>query len=101
MGTSDFNIFWDRYGKKRERGDAERAWQRLTEKERQDAIGGISAYHRQAERQGTSILYPAAYLNQRLWQKARRQRGRRPSAAKAAVPSSSASGNQFYGMEIW
>ena len=38
-----FQTFWDRYGKKRERGDAERAWQRLTDKEQQQAIEQLKA----------------------------------------------------------
>lgn len=88
-----FQTFWDRYGKKRERSDAERAWQRLTDKEQQQAVDGLAAYHK---RQGANIPYPAAYLNQRLWQKPKRsQRGR-----CSTVPPSKAT-DPFSEMELW
>ena len=78
--SSDFNIFWELYGKKRERGDAERAWGRLTDDERQAAVKGIAAYHKQCQKEGKAPSYPAAYLNQKqLWQKTK---GRPPKAAK-------------------
>ena len=80
MNSNDFNIFWERYGKKRERGDAERAWQRLTDAEQQAAIRGIDAYHRQCQKEGKVPSYPATYLNQRhLWRKIK---GRPPRSAK-------------------
>lgn len=92
-----FQTFWDRYGKKRERFDAERAWQRLTDKERQSAISGIVPFHKRSARQGTAIPYPAAYLNQRMWETARR-RGGRPM--KAAVPAGTGK-DPFDEMELW
>lgn len=67
MCDTDFQTFWDCYGKKRERSDAERAWQRLTAKDQQAAIRGVTAYHRRCKQRGIETAYPAAYLNQRLW----------------------------------
>lgn len=97
MMDNDFNTFWNRYGKKRERGDAERAWHRLSADEQQAAVSGITAYRRRCEQQGTAPSYPAAYLNQRLWQKPRRGRTRQ---AKAEDSRTDGTGS-FYGMEIW
>ena len=88
-----FQTFWDRYGKKRERGDAERAWQRLTDREQQQAIDGLAAYHKR--QQGATISYPAAYLNQRLWQKPKR--GRHSAVRSTVCPSK----DPFSEMEMW
>ena len=90
-----FQTFWDRYGKKRERGDAMKAWQRLTPEEQQAAIDGIPAYRRQCEERGTAMLYAQGYLNQRRWQQAGRRRGRKPSSPP---PSTS---DPFGEMEMW
>jgi hypothetical protein len=92
-----FQIFWDRYGKKRERSDAERAWQRLTGKEQQQAIDGIPAYHKRQH--GATIPYPAAYLNQRLWQKPKR--GNRSAAGTVRVAPASGRKDPFDEMELW
>ena len=80
-----FETFWELYGKKRERSDASRAWQRLTDDEQQAAIRGIAAYHRQCQKDGRTLPYPAAYLNQHLWQ---RSKGRPPKTARrpATIP---------------
>lgn len=94
--SSDFNIFWEHYGKKRERSDAERAWQRLDDAEQQAAIKGIVAYHKRCRQEGKETSYPAAYLNQHLWQT---RRGRRPSTAKANVQAGPAKG--FTDPETW
>ena len=93
-----FQTFWDRYGKKRERSDAERAWQRLDDKERQAAINGIVAYQKRCRQQGGDVPYPASYLNQRLWQK---PKGRPPKYQKKVAETVTTAGDQFYGMEVW
>lgn len=94
--AEDFNTFWEQYGRKRERSDAERAWQRLTDDERRAAIKGIAAYHRRCMKEGKATSYPAAYLNQKnLWKKTK---GRPPKSAKKAVRPA---GNPFDEMEMW
>lgn len=93
-----FQVFWNSYGKKRERMDAGRAWQRLTDKDRQAAINGIPSYHKQCQQQGKDLPYPAAYLNQRLWQK---PKGRPPKHRQKAAKTDTSADGYFYGMEIW
>lgn len=96
--ATGFQTFWDRYGKKRERGDAERAWLRLTEQEQLAAINGITAYQKRCQQQGGDVPYPAAYLNQRLWQK---PKGRPPKYQKKVAETVTTAGDQFYGMDLW
>ena len=97
MSTPTFQIFWDRYGKKRERGDAEHAWHRLTADEQQAAIDGIAAYRQQCECQGIAMLYAQGYLNQRRWQKTRRQYGKKSANDTAATVRT----DPFEEMEMW
>ena len=93
-----FQTFWDQYGKKRERSDAERAWLRLTEQEQRAAIKGIAAYRKRCSQQGEDVPYPAAYLNQRLWQK---PKGRPPKHAAARSADSVTGNSPFDVMEMW
>jgi hypothetical protein len=62
-----FDEFWDAYDKKENRRAAERAWGRLSAKDRRAAIDGIAEY--QAHRSDRKFWkHPQGYLNGRLWE---------------------------------
>lgn len=60
--------FWDVYDLKRNRMAAERAWNRLSAKDRYAACMGISAYREECLRSGIAMMYPQGYLNDRRWE---------------------------------
>ena len=64
----DFKEFWDAYGLKRDRIDAERAWNRLSASDRRAAVAGIGRYREQCRRSGVSMMYGHGYLNHRRWE---------------------------------
>ena len=66
--TPDFQQFWDGYGLKRDRIAAERAWKRLSAKDRRAAMAGITAYRGDCLRRGVSMMYAQGYLNHRRWE---------------------------------
>lgn len=63
-----FQTFWDAYGLKRDRIAAERAWKRMSSKDRQKAFAGIVSYREECQRRGISMMYPQGYLNHRRWE---------------------------------
>lgn len=69
MANTDitFSDFWDAYNLKRDRQRAERAWNRLSAKDRRDACNGIEAYQSACRITGKYISYAQGYLNNRLW----------------------------------
>lgn len=66
--TTDFQTFWDAYALKRDRIAAERAWKKLTSKDRKAAIDGIDRYKKDCEKRGISRMYAQGYINHRRWE---------------------------------
>ena len=65
----DFKAFWNAYGLKRERQDAERAWNGLSAQDRRAAVDGIAAYRESCRERGVAMKYAQGYLHQRLWER--------------------------------
>ena len=65
---TDFQTFWNTYALKRDRIAAERAWNRLSEKDKQAALAGIATYSDYCERHGICLMYAQGYLNHRRWE---------------------------------
>ena len=68
MAEITFQNFWDAYALKRDRIAAERAWKKLSSKDRQAAIDGIAPYRDDCQRRGISRMYAQGYLNHRRWE---------------------------------
>ena len=64
----EFAAFWDAYGLKRNRIKAERAWERLSDKDRRAALAGIGAYQAECRRTGVAVMYAQNYLSCRRWE---------------------------------
>lgn len=64
----DFKAFWDAYGKKRDRGAAEKVWKRLSARDRRAAVEGIAAYREACRRDGVAMMYGQGYLSHRRWE---------------------------------
>lgn len=93
--TLDFKTFWDHYGLKRERIDAENAWDRLSAKDKRAAFNGIKRYREDCQRQGMDMKYAQSYLNQRRWE-GKMDKPRQPHPLKPAgnAPGAKGRGNQ-------
>ena len=63
-----FKDFWDAYGLKRDRISAERAWNRLSAKDKKNAFEGIGQYRDECRRSGVSMMYAQGYINHRRWE---------------------------------
>lgn len=63
-----FQQFWDAYGLKRDRIAAERAWSRLTAKDKRKAIRAIDDYTADCARRGISRMYAQGYLSHRRFE---------------------------------
>ena len=63
-----FQQFWDAYGLKRDRIAAERAWSRLTAKDKRMAIRAIDDYAADCARRGISRMYAQGYLSHRRFE---------------------------------
>lgn len=93
--TLDFQQFWDAYsrayGCKRDRYKAERAWARLSARDRRDAFMGIIPYRDRCLADGISMMYGQGYLTHRRWE----DEGVAPSPAtsKTATPCASPQGS--------
>ena len=64
-----FSMFWDKYAYKVGKPEAEKAWSKLSEIDRQQAYHYISAYEAFRKNSLHNKLYPASYLNARRWVK--------------------------------
>ena len=64
----EFKTFWDAYALKRNRIKAERAWERLSDKDRRAALAGIAAYQQECRRTGVAVMYAQNYLACRRWE---------------------------------
>lgn len=68
-----FEKFWDTFNYKKNKPTAEKAWNKLNNKDRAAAMEAIPKYYAFLEHQRTTgfnqtTLYPATYLNQRRWE---------------------------------
>lgn len=100
--TPTFPEFWNAYGLKRDRIAAEKAFLRLSVKDRIAAFNGITAYREDCQRRGFAMMYAQGYLNHRRWEDETEASAPAsvPSAASPSQPSSPTPGSQP-NMEIW
>lgn len=63
-----FQQFWDAYALKRDRIAAERAWNKLSAKDKRKAIEAIPDYTSDCAQRGISRMYAQGYLNHRRWE---------------------------------
>ena len=98
-GTPTFPEFWDAYGFKRDRIAAEKAYLRLSAKDRLAAFNGIAAYREDCQRRGVAMKQAQGYLNHRRWEDELEEPV--PSAASPSQPSSSPTPDSQPDMEIW
>ena len=63
-----FQTFWNAYALKRDRIAAERAWKKLSAKDKQAAMTSIAPYRESCERSGIRMMYAQGYLNHRRWE---------------------------------
>ncbi len=64
----EFDQFYEAYPLHLGRKDAEKAWRRLSVKDRRAARDGIARYCAICQQQGVSYKYPQGYLNGRRWE---------------------------------
>ena len=68
----DFSEFHDAYGRaygrKLDRLAAERAWRRLSARDKRAAIAGIENYADDCRQRGIAMKYPSGYLNLHRWE---------------------------------
>lgn len=80
---SDFDAFWDAYGKKVGKGAAEKAWTKATKQAAATSIIGAAvehrAWHSRANTEARFIPHPATWLNEKRWADERPE----PTTAKA------------------
>lgn len=62
-----FDTFWKAYPLRKGRLEAERAWNRLSEKDKKDALADIPAYIAECQQKGISFKYPQGWLNGHRW----------------------------------
>ncbi len=63
-----FQQFWDAYKLKRDRIAAERAWNKLSAKDKRRAIEAIPAYTSDCAQRGISRMYAQGYLSHRRFE---------------------------------
>lgn len=102
-GTPTFPEFWDAYGFKRDRMAAEKAFLRLSAKDRLAAFNGIAAYRADCQQHGVRMMYAQGYLNHRRWEDETEASAPAsvPYAASPSQPSSSPPPGSQPDMEIW
>ena len=64
----EFDEFYKLYPLKKGKPCAERAWKKLSEKDKKEAIEKLPAYIADCVTNKRSFKYPATYLNQRTWE---------------------------------
>lgn len=95
-GTPTFPEFWDAYGFKRDRMAAEKAFLRLSAKDRLAAFNGIAAYRADCQQRGIRMMYAQGYINHRRWE------DERSPVETVAIPSQpSPTPGEPPKMEIW
>lgn len=63
-----FETFWSLYNHKVKRVVSEKAWERINQKDRMEAIKGIKPYDHYLARKGVGKAHAATYINQRYWE---------------------------------
>ena len=63
----EFKDFWKAYPRKRGKEDAEKAWKRLTAREKQKALAALPAYIADYQQNNISFKYPQGWLNGKRW----------------------------------
>lgn len=63
-----FDDFWDSYGYKKSKKDAVKAWNKLSDNDKRDAISAIPAYKEDCKIHNRNMQHPATYLNGRTWE---------------------------------
>jgi len=98
-----FPEFWDAYALKRDRMAAEKAYLRLSAKDRLAAFNGIAAYREDCQQHGVRMMYAQGYLNHRRWEDEPEASAPAsvPYAASPSQPSSSPTTGSQPDMEIW
>lgn len=81
--TPTFEQFWNLYGLKRDKIAAERAWKRLSAKDRRAAVEGIKPYRQDCADHNRMMMYPQGYLNHRRWEDDFSAPAQRPSIPSA------------------
>lgn len=98
-----FKDFWDAYALKRDRIAAERAWNRLSQRDRRAALAGIAPYTAACAAQGISRMYAQGYLNHRRWEDDPTPPVATPPPSHAATPTTASVATQdaLTAMETW
>lgn len=65
-----FETFWTAYNHKIKKQLTQKAWSRLSRKDKMDALTAIKAYDGYLKRKGTAKAHGATYINQRYWEDA-------------------------------
>lgn len=63
-----FSDFYDMYPLKKSKKGAEKAWARLSRKDREEAMAKLPEYIQDCQREHRNIQHPSTYLNQRTWE---------------------------------
>lgn len=63
-----FTIFWDKYGYKKGKENAKKAWRKLNNEEKDLAIKAIDEYKEDCRRNQRQMKHPTTYLNQKTWE---------------------------------
>lgn len=68
LKSLDFDSFYEFYPKKKSKQDAEKAWKKLSVKDKKEAIDKLPTYIADCVMSKREYKYPATYLNQRTWE---------------------------------
>lgn len=70
VGAPDlsFDAFWNAYNHKIKKVVSEKAWNRLSKKDRMEAIKGVKPYDNFLKRKGIAKAHASTYINQRYWE---------------------------------
>jgi hypothetical protein len=101
--TITFQQFWDAYGKaygeKLDRLRAERAWNRLSARDKEDAYDSIDWYHDKCQQRGISMMYAQGYLNNRRWVDKKESEAAATKTEQSPTPTAAA--DTLSDMETW
>lgn len=62
-----FEEFWKLYPLHKAKGSAERAWNRISDKNKRAALAAIPRYREYCEQHGIAFKYPQGWLNDQRW----------------------------------
>jgi len=63
-----FDKFWESYGKKRGKREAQIQWVKLSDKDKHKALQYITKYRYNCKLEGIEMLYPERYIKKRRWE---------------------------------